>query len=72
MQLRRAQAYSVPAEREAQENDLVTIDLKMLADDRVVWDFTDRQFQLNLDLETYGEVFVGLHKGIIGMSSGDD
>ncbi|MYK61626.1 MAG: hypothetical protein F4034_06575, partial [Chloroflexi bacterium] len=72
MQLRRSQAYSVPAEREAQENDLVTIDLKMLADDRVVWDFTDRQFQLNLDLETYGEVFVGLHKGIIGMSSGDD
>lgn len=72
MQLRRSQAYSIPAEREAQENDLVTIDLKMLADDRVVWDFTDRQFQLNLDLETYGEVFVGLHKGIIGMSAGDD
>lgn len=72
MQLRRSQAYSVPAEREAQENDLVTIDLKVLADDRVVWDFTDRQFQLNLDLETYGEVFVGLHKGIIGMSVGDD
>ena len=71
-QLRRSQAYSVPAEREAQENDLVTIDLKMLADDRVVWDFTDRQFQLNLDLETYGEVFVGLHEGIIGMSAGDD
>ena len=72
MQLRRSQAYSVPAEREAQEGDLVTIDLKMLADDRVVWDFTDRQFQLNLDLDTYGEVFVGLHEGIIGMSVGDE
>ena len=72
MQLRRSQAYSVPAERPAQENDLVTIDLKVLADDNLVWDFTDRQFQLNLDLETYGEVFVGLHQGIIGMSVGDD
>ncbi len=71
-QLRRSQAYSVPAERAAQENDIVTIDLKMSADDRVIWDFTDRQFQLNLDLETYGEVFVGLHQGITGMSVGDE
>jgi trigger factor len=72
MQLRRSQAYSVPAERAAQENDLVSIDLKMSADDQTVWDFEDRQFQLNLDLQTYGELFVGLHKGIIGMSVGDD
>ncbi len=71
-QLRRSQAYSVEAEREAQENDIVTIDLKVSADDQVVWDFEDRQFQLNLDVETYGEVFVGLHQGIIGMSKGDE
>ena len=72
MQIRRSQAYSVPVERAAGENDIVTIDLKMAADDQTVWDFNDRQFQLNLDLETYGEVFVGLHQGIIGMSVGDD
>ena len=72
MQIRRSQAYSSPVEREAQENDIVTIDLNMAADDQTVWDFNDRQFQLNLDLETYGEVFVGLHQGIIGMSVGDE
>ena len=72
MQIRRSQAYSAPVEREAQENDIVTIDLNMAADDQTVWDFNDRQFQLNLDLETYGEVFVGLHEGIIGMSVGDE
>ncbi|CAI7998654.1 Trigger factor [Geodia barretti] len=57
MQLRRSQAYSVSAERPAQESDIVTIDIK---------------FQLNLDLETYGEVFVGLHQGVIGMEVGDE
>ena len=72
MQLRRSQAYSVSAERPAQESDIVTIDIKVSADDNVVWDFTDRQFQLNLDLETYGEVFVGLHQGVIGMEVGDE
>ena len=72
MQIRRSQAYSSPVEREAQENDIVTIDLNMAADDQTVWDFDDRQFQLNLDLETYGEVFVGLHQGVIGMSVGDE
>ena len=72
MQIRRSQAYSVPVERAAQENDIVTIDLNMAADDQTVWDFNERQFQLNLDLETYGEVFVGLHEGIIGMSVGDE
>lgn len=72
MQIRRSQAYSVPVEREAQENDIVTIDLNMAADDQTVWNFDDRQFQLNLNLETYGEVFVGLHQGIIGMSVGDE
>ena len=72
MQIRRSQAYSVPVERSAQESDIVTIDLNMAADDQTVWDFEDRQFQLNLDLETYGEVFVGLHQGIIGMSVGDE
>ena len=72
MQIRRSQAYSSPVEREAQENDIVTIDLNMAADDQTVWDFNDRQFQLNLDLETYGEVFVGLYQGIIGMSVGDE
>ena len=72
MQIRRSQAYSMPVERAAQENDIVKIDLKMSADDQIILDFTDRQFQLNLDLETYGEVFVGLHQGIIGMSTGDE
>ena len=72
MQIRRSQAYSVPVERAAQESDIVTINLNMAADDQTVWDFNDRQFQLNLDLETYGEVFVGLHEGIIGMSVGDE
>ncbi len=72
MQIRRSQAYSSPVEREAQENDIVTINLNMAADDQTVWDFNDRQFQLNLDLETYGEVFVGLHQGVIGMSVGDE
>ena len=72
MQLRRSQAYTLTAEREAAESDIVTIDLKVTADNELVWDFEDRQFQLNLDLETYGEVFVGLHQGIIGMSVGDD
>ena len=72
MQLRRSQAYSVPVERAAQESDIVNIDLNMSAGDQTVWDFSDRQFQLNLDLETYGEVFVGLHQGIIGMNVGDD
>lgn len=72
MQIRRSQAYSVPVEHDAQENNIVTIDLNMAADDQTVWDFNDRQFQLNLDLETYGEVFVGLHQGIIGMSVGDE
>ncbi len=72
MQLRRSQAYSLTAERAADENDIVTLDLKVTADDELVWDFEDRQFQLNLDLETYGEVFVGLHQGIIGMSVGDE
>ena len=72
MQIRRSEAYSSPVEREAQENDIVTIDLNMAADDQTVWDFNDRQFQLNLDLETYGEVFVGLHQGVIGMSVGDE
>ena len=72
MQLRRSQSYSIEAERPAEENDLVMIDLNVSADEQVVWDFEDRQFQLNLDLETYGEIFVELHKGIIGMSVGDD
>lgn len=72
MQLRRSQAYSLTAERAAEESDIVTLDIKVTADDDLVWDFEDRQFQLNLDLETYGEVFVGLHQGIIGMSVGDD
>ena len=72
MQLRRSQAYSRPVERPAQENDIVTVDLKVSADDQVVWDFEDRQLQLSLDLETYGEVFVGLHSGMIGLSEGEE
>ncbi len=72
MQLRRTQSYSIEAERPAEENDLVMIDLNVSAGEQVVWDFEDRQFQLHLDLETYGEVFVELHKGIIGMSVDED
>ena len=72
MQLRRSQAYSVPVERAAEEKDIVTIDLHMAADEQVIWDFSDRQFQLNLDVDIYGEVFAELHEGIIGMAVGDE
>ncbi len=72
MQLRRSQAYSQPVERASEEGDIVTVDLKVHADDQLIWDFNDRQFQLNLDLDTYGELFVALHEGMIGLSVGDD
>ena len=68
-QLRRSQAYTRPVERPAQENDIVMVDLKVTADDEVVWDFKDRQFQLGLDTETYGEFFVDVFRGMIGLSA---
>ncbi len=72
MQLRRTQAYSVPVERAVQENDIVKIDLIVHADEELIWDVKDEEFQLILNVETYGEVLVGIYQGIVGMSTGDE
>ena len=72
MYIRRNQAYSVPVERAVQESDIVAIDIKMAADDEVIWDFEDREFQINTDVDDYGEIIVGVNQGIIGMSAGEE
>ena len=72
MQFRRTQAYSVPVERPAQDNDFVKVDLNVHADEELIWDVEDEEFQLFANEETRGEMALGLSQGIIGMSEGDE
>ncbi len=70
--LQRSQAYAQTVDRPAEENDLVLVDLKFSADETLILDQQDRQLQLNTDADQLGEVFVNLHKGIIGLSADED
>lgn len=62
------QAVKIPVERPAQLGDFVTVDLKLEANDKVISNLHDNEFELVIERPG---IFAGMDDEIIGMSEGE-